>query len=1112
MKSRIVFSCICLLAFCGSAARAQVSTAEIQGTVQDASGLAVQGAEVKAAQTETGAVRTATTAVDGGYVLPDLPVGPYQLEVTKEGFSKYVQTGIVLQVASNPTIPITLKVGQVTEQVSVQADAALVETQATGVGNVMENQRILDLPLNGRNPADLIQLAGAAVAPGGTYNASSRSFQGQSGGEGYAVAGGQTSGTTYMLDGALHNNPFDGLNLPLPFPDALQEFKLETSALTAQNGIHGGASVNSVTKSGTNDFHGDLFEFLRNSVLNATNPFAAVVNGERLTDGLKRNQFGGTAGGPIQKNKVFFFGGWQETLSRQQPAANLTHIPTPQMLSGDWTTITSPLCNGGKQVNLIGGSFVNNKISPALFDPSALKIAQMLPQTSDPCGAYSFIQLLHQNEYQLVAKVDFQKSAKNSLFGRYIRTTLVQEPPYDIVKSILATTVGGRDNLAQTFTLGDTYLIGASMVNSFRAAVNRTGIHRTNAPFLGPNDVGINVFDYVPEDLIIAITGGFSIGSGIEIESRYHTTTYEVGDDVTWVKGSHQLAFGGYGSFFFSNSYANVRSSPNFSFTGVATGLGLGDFMTGKLTLLDQATPNTVFVRQWFMGLYAQDTWKVSRRLTLNYGLRWEPWFPTIAANGAIYNFSLDRYNQGIVSQVYPNAPPGLYFAGDPGFPGKSGQYRKWKDFEPRVGLAWDPTGSGKTSIRASYGLFFDFAPSQLWFNTTVAPPFGDEIKNNSPAGGFDNPWQGFPGGNPYPITSTDLFTPHAPYITVAGYNMPTTEMHSWNLSIQRQLAADWLVSASYVGNETEHIWDSTQLNPPQFLGLSACTLGGVSYPICSTTANYDQRRTLSLLSPSKSQLLGYVDIFDPGGTQSYNGLVLSVQHRFSKGLTTNANYTWSHCIGDMYVATQPQNPGTGYQVPDNRRFDRGNCLFDRRGNLNISAAYELPRFENHAARILATGWRISPIFRYLTGQPITITTGVDRALSDNTATQRPNQVLPDVYAHGFLNYLNPAAFTQPALGTLGNMGTYNVFGPGLFEVDAALSRVFRMQEKKSLEVRGEAYNLPNFFLRGVPAVGFSTLSTLTTFGQITSVYNPNYALSGGGGPRVLQFAAKFVF
>src|SRR5215469_16997744 len=857
MKVWIALVCIVCLS---CALWAQVSTAQIQGTVQDSSGLAVQGAEVRATQTETGAVRTVMTSADGGYVFADLAIGPYQLEVTKAGFAKYVQTGIVLQVASNPTIPITLRVGQISEQVSVQADAALVETQATGVGNVMENARILDLPLNGRNPADLIQLAGAAVAPGGLSNASSRSFQGQSGGEGYAVAGGQTSGTTYMLDGALHNNPFDGLNLPLPFPDALQEFKLETSALTAQNGIHGGAAVNAVTKSGSNQFHGDLFEFIRNNIFNATNPFAAAgPDGKRLTDGLKRNQFGGTVGGPIKQNKLFFFAGFQETMTRQQPAANLSFIPTAQMLSGDWTTIAGPQCNGGRTINL-GAPFVGNKISPALFDPAALKLAQMLPQTSNPCGAYNFIQPLHDNEYQLVARGDFQKSSKNSMFGRYIRTTFVQVPPYELEKNLLATTVGGRDNLAQTGTFGDTYLIGTNTVNSFRAAVNRTGIHRTSAPFVGPNELGINVFDYVPNNTILAITGGFSIGSGIEIESRYHTTTYALGDDVSWVKGSHQFGFGGYGSFFFSNSYANVRSSPNFSFSGIATGLGLADFMTGKLTLLDQATPNTVFVRQWFAGFYAQDTWKATRTLTINLGLRWEPWFPTIAANGAIYNFSLDRYNAGIVSKVYPNAPPGLYFAGDPGFPGKSGQYNKFKNFQPRVGLAWDPTGSGKMSIRASYGLFYDFAPSQLWFNTTVAPPFGAEIKNNSPAGGFDDPWLCFPGGNPYPITSNNLFTPHAPYITVAGYNMPTTEMHSWNLSIQRQIASDWLVSASYVGNETEHSWDSTQLNPPQFLGLGPCTLAGVSYPTCSTTANYDQRRTLSLLSPSKSQLLGFVD------------------------------------------------------------------------------------------------------------------------------------------------------------------------------------------------------------------------------------------------------------
>jgi hypothetical protein len=1102
MKLRSWIACLGFLIGSCAAGWAQAgSTAQIQGVVQDASGLAVPGAEVKATQTETSISRSAVTSADGGYVLPNLPIGPYQLEVTKSGFAKYLQTGIVLQVASNPTIDVPLKVGAVSEQVSVEANAAMVETQATGVGNVMENQRILDLPLNGRNPADLIQLAGAAVAPGAAFNASSRSFQGVLGGEGYSVAGGQTSGVAYLLDGALHTNPFDNLNLPLPFPDALQEFKVETSALTAQNGIHGGATVNAVTKSGTNAFHGDVFEFVRNNLFNATNPApvtAKGADGKRLTDGLKRNQFGGTIGGPIMKNKLFFFAGYQETLQRQQPASQFSFVPTQQMLAGNWTTFASTQCQV-KPLTL-SAPFVNNQIAPALYSPAALKILDYLPPAGNNCGQVNFISPIHTNEHQLLGRADYQISPKNTLFGRYINTTLVQVPPYELLKNVLNTTTGGRDNLAQTVTIGDTYLISPTTINSARIAVNRTAIHRTNAPFFSPNDVGVNVFDYVPKDIILSITGGFNIGSGIEIESRYHTTTYQIGDDVSIVRGAHQFSFGGTASMWNSASYANVRSSPNFSFDGSQTGTGLGDFMLGKLALLDQATPNTVFARQWYMGLYAQDTWKASKRLTVNFGLRWEPWWPTTITNGAIYNFSLQRFQQGTVSTVYPNGPPGMYFPGDPGFPGKSAQYKQWRDFEPRVGVAWDPKGDGKMSIRASYGLFYDFANGQFWFNTTVAPPFGDEIKLPFPAGGFDNPWQGQQGGNPYPITGRNVFTPYAPYITLAGYNMPTTELHSWNLSVQRQITADWLVSASYVGNETEHLWVSTQANPPVFLGLQPCTLpNGVSYTTCSTTANYNQRRALSLINPTAAADLGYVDFFDPGGTQSYNGLVLGVQHRLSRGLTMNANYTWSRCIGDYSQEFTTPNPGTGYQVPNNRRFDRGNCVFDRRGNFNLSAAYEVPQFANHIARIAATGWRISPIFRYVTGTPLTILTGVDRALDNNTATQRPNQVLPNVYAGGFLNYLNPAAFQQPALGTLGNMGTYTVFGPGLFQVDTGLSRIFPIHERTRLEVRAEAFNLPNFFLRGTPG---TSLSATATFGQITTALNP----------RVLQFAAKVSF
>src|SRR6266446_5444404 len=279
---------------CFAAVVSAQATSQIQGTIQDATGAAVPGAEVKVTQTDTGATRVANTGGDGGYVLSNLPIGPYRMEVSKPGFTKYVQTGIVLQVAVNPSIDIALKVGQITEQVQVEANATQVETQATGIGSVIENQRIVELPLNGRNSTDLVQLAAGSVYVAPPV---SRSFGGSNGGQAIAVAGGQYFGTSYFLDGAFHNNPYDNLNLPLPFPDALQEFKVEASALTAQNGVHSGAAVNAVTKGGTNNFHGDAFYFVRNAQLNARNFFQAT------RDQLKRNQYGGTVGGPIKKDQ-----------------------------------------------------------------------------------------------------------------------------------------------------------------------------------------------------------------------------------------------------------------------------------------------------------------------------------------------------------------------------------------------------------------------------------------------------------------------------------------------------------------------------------------------------------------------------------------------------------------------------------------------------------------------------------------------------------------------------------------------------------------------------------------------------------------------------------------
>src|SRR5690242_12988377 len=504
-----IFRLIAVSVVCCAGIWAQ-GVAQIQGTVQDSSGLAIGGAEVKATQTDTGIVRSTVTGADGVYVLPNLPVGPYRMEVGKAGFSKFVQTGIVLQVSTSPNVPVTLQVGAVSEQVQVEANAALVDTQGTSVGAVIENQRILELPLNGRNAVELIQLAGAAVPAGINGTA------GYPGGLNISVAGGLLSGVTYFLDGTLYNNPFDAVNMPFPFPDALQEFKVETNSLTAQNGLHSGAAVSAIVRSGTNEYHGDVFEFLRNGQMNARNFFAP------RRDTLKRNQFGGTLGGPIRKNKVFFFGGYQGTRTRSDPADRTGFVPTPRMLTGDFSGC------GFAQLKdpTTGANFVNNQIPAFMFSQQSLAIVKQLPAAQGPCGQVPFGPVTKTNEYQLVGRVDYQINSRQMLFGRYMATTYSLPPAFAFSKNILDTVQGGLDDLAQTAAIGHTFLVTPTAVNTFRAALNRVAVFRFNNDYFSPCDIGVNFTCFVPHQTVVNVTGGPSIGVGTAIQASF-IPTYE---------------------------------------------------------------------------------------------------------------------------------------------------------------------------------------------------------------------------------------------------------------------------------------------------------------------------------------------------------------------------------------------------------------------------------------------------------------------------------------------------------------------------------------------------------------------------------------------------------
>ena len=575
-------------------AQSQASS-QIQGTVLDSTGSAVPGADVKATQTATGAVRAVTTGADGSYVLANLPIGPYRIEVSKQGFTTVVQIGIVLQVATNPTVDISLKVGNVSDQVQVEANAALVETQATGVGQVIENKRILELPLNGRVATDLIQLAGATI-PEGVANTGS--YQGT---QLFAVNGGVVNGTAFWLDGSLYNNPFDSTNMPFPFPDALQEFKVETSVLTAQNGVHAGGTITAVTKSGTNSFHGDAFEFLRNADLNGTGFFSHV------TDGLKRNQFGGTVGGPIKKDKLFFFYGYQDTITRQTPVATSSFIPTPAMIQGDFSACPADIPAA------IKSQFTNNKINPALFDPAALKLAAKLPVTNDPCGKTFFGLVTSSNEGQNLFRVDYQASTKNTLFARYILSHYGRLPSDEFGGgNPLETTQPGLDDQDQNWTVGDTYLLSPTLVNQFRAAVSRIGVRVYNGDYFSACDLGVPIYcGFVPHQGSFTITGGFTIGGGLTTPEAVHDTVYQLNDDVSWVHGEHQINFGMGGSMYKFLFLGTVYAGTTWTFPSLAQFL-LGQFSANAISL-----PNPIDQQKYFINGYVQDTWKVSRRLTV---------------------------------------------------------------------------------------------------------------------------------------------------------------------------------------------------------------------------------------------------------------------------------------------------------------------------------------------------------------------------------------------------------------------------------------------------------------------------------------------------------------
>ena len=1072
------------------------ATAQLSGTVRDSSGGVLPGVTVTVTRTDTGFTRTVVTESGGTYVVPNLPTGPYKLEASLQGFRTYAQTGIVLQVNGNPTINVTLAVGDVAETISVEGAAPLVDVRSAGISEVVDNQKIVELPLQGRQVTNLIILAGAAVNTGDVSGQRNRSDA-----VAISVAGGLRSGVTYVLDGAMHNDTYDNLNLPFPFPDALQEFRVATSGLSAENGTHSGATVNAVTKSGTNTWSGNVFEFLRDHRFNASDHFAPPG----ADDGLNRNQFGGTLGGPIVKDRLFFFGAYQGTRTRQMPPSFIAFVPTAAMMAGDFTAYASPACNAGRQIAL-RAPFQNNRIDPSLFSRPAVTVAQHLPTATDPCGQINYSVPLDNNDKQYVTRVDYQLSANHTVFGRYIDTFERRLPTLSRTGNVLTVRRefgANKRARAQSSAFGDTLVLGANMVNSFRVTWNRTSNHLNDPPdpFFDAPELGIKLHTYVPGVIGIAVTNAFTISGGNSVKVRLANASYQAGDDVSWVRGRHQLGFGVTTSHWTSATEDNARAAGDFNFNGQTTGLALADFLVGQASLVRHGAPGILNMNQWYVGAYGQDTWRVKDRVTLNMGVRWEPYFGQNVNNGAIANFVLDNFRQGIKTKRFANAPAGLIYPGDPGFPaGNTGMNKQWLNMSPRAGVAWDVSGDGRTAIRSSYGLNYDFPSAQFLYIAASASPFSNRVELNGVP--FEDPYRNVPGGDTHPLPRDPPFEAQFPGFGAYGVIDPdinSTRVQSWNVTFERQIGAAWQGSVSYLGSYADRMWGQSHLNPSNFMGLGPCTIAGVSYPSCTVSANTDRRRTLYLENPIAGQFLGPIVRYVDAGTQSYRGLKLSFGRRAATGLSLAGNYTLAHCVADTDVSGGFSQFTGGYTKPNDPSFDKGNCSQSRTQIANVSVGAQTPRFANAVLRAVASDWRASGIVSARSGSWLTVTTTRDIAGTGITP-QRVNQVSANPYGDTSLNnYLSAAAFAAPAPGEYGNHVNNSIEGPGFWTADVAFSRLVSFAATRQLELRLEIFNLFNNFNWGNPVTNFDA----GTFGRITS---------SAGDPRIMQFGIKYGF
>jgi hypothetical protein len=1118
---------LCTLAiaiFAGVNASAQQITGSIRGTIVDPSGGLVQSALVSAKQDETGLSRTAMTDRAGAYILLELPVGHYQLQVEAKGFQRYIQQGIGLNVNETAIIPVHLVVGTETQQVQVTADAQLIQDTVTSLGKVVLEREILDLPLDGRNFSQLGTLQpGVVPLTPGLKEAGSSLREGQS----YAVNGQRPESNNFLIDGANNFNGVDGGFVLKPPMDAITEFRILTHNSTAEFGNSLGSTTNIITKSGTNRIHGALWEFLRNDGFDAKNYFAKAV------EPLKQNQFGATIGGPIRKDKTFFFAFYEGYRNRQGETAGST-VPSLKQRTGDFSEMCIKGFDAGgickdrnpndptdpmqvKPIHQLYLLVTNppipmqfNQLPPPFISSFSQSLLSLFPKPNNGLFTFTSTETKRDDSNEGGLRVDHYLTANDTLNFRYMINDGTRFDPLSPAGASVPGFPVGENHRSQDFVAQETHTFSPSVVGVLRFSFLRNKFlfgERTNRT--SPSDLGFNYnssLDVATGPPFIQVNGYTTVGDPITGPRNSFENAYDYNGSVSWVRGKHELKFGGGFQHLHVNALQGIATNGFFVVVPFPMSDAFASFMIGQPVFFLQGRGDFGRgINGKSLNGYVQDTYKATSRLTLNLGLRYDLPFP--------YTEIKNRQTlwiPGRQSTVFPSAPPGLLYPGDKGVPaGLIPTFKK--GFAPRVGVAWDPTGSGRWLVTSAYGIFYEpyytgqggplqspiSAPpylqtEQISLGPTQPLNFSDPYNGNPPA----------PGTFATPLTNLTL----AP-------NLPLPYAQDWDLNLQRSLGRDLLVEVGYVGTKGTKLPRFIEGNPTVYI------------PGKSSPDNADQRRIHSgctLADPPSSCQFASTGLISGIANSSYNALEASLRKRFGHGVSFLGSYTYSKAIDDVSSfnisgsgSIQVAGENDLAQNPNNLAAERGPSLFDARHRFVFSYEWSLPFWQHQQGwyQHVLGGWQLNGIVTAMSGTPFTVFDSRDVSVQGGApeitgfSANRPNLVVgqnPNDGPRQVGAWLNAGAFSRviPDLNSpvqqFGTAGRNIALGPRYSNWDFSAFKNIRLAESKELQFRAELFNILNHTNFHLPNSDISS----PTFNQILNAEPP----------RLVQLALKFLF